>query len=146
MNMLDQFSTLWKERDPRLARELFTADYHGLDLTTQTRSAGPAGVAVRLEKVWRAFPDLEFHAQQVISDTEQLALHWRVRGTHCGVLMNIPPTGQRVEINGMSFLTLRDGRISQAIHLWDMAAMLRTLGLLPELEQRAFPDVLSTNQ
>lgn len=137
MQLIQQLAVMWNERRPELAAELYTDDYVGIDMTAQTRVQGPAGVTARLERIYRALPDLQFRAYETILENSQLALHWRICGAQRGVLLNIPPTGQKIQINGVSFLTLRDDKIQRAVHLWDMAAVLRTLGLLPELEQSA---------
>ncbi len=134
MQLLEQLATMWNERRLDLAVELYTDDYVGIDMTAQTHVQGPAGVTSRLERIYHALPDLQFRAYETILENSQLALHWCVRGTQRGVLLNIPPTGQSIQINGVSFLTLQDGKIKRAVHLWDMAAVLRALGLLPELE------------
>jgi hypothetical protein len=47
--------------------------------------------------------------------------------------MNIPPTGRQVRVRGVSLMRLKNGRIKSARRIWDLAGMLRTFGLLPEL-------------
>ena len=47
--------------------------------------------------------------------------------------MNIPATGRAVRVCGVSLLTIVDGQIRQARHIWDVAGMLRNIGLLPAL-------------
>ena len=48
--------------------------------------------------------------------------------------MNIPPTGRAVRIRGVSLLTVADGRLKRARRIWDLAGLLRSFGLLPELQ------------
>jgi hypothetical protein len=47
--------------------------------------------------------------------------------------MNIPPTGRNVEVLGTSVLTVGDGKIARGLYIWDVAGLLRSIGLLPEL-------------
>jgi len=47
--------------------------------------------------------------------------------------MNIPPTGRAVAVRGTSVLTVEDGKIKRAFRIWDVAGLLRSIGLLPEL-------------
>jgi hypothetical protein len=63
---------------------------------------------------------------QVVSD-------WQAEGTHQGPIMNIPPTGRRVQVRGVSILEVKDGLIVRGQYIWDLAGMLRHMGLLPEL-------------
>jgi predicted ester cyclase len=81
----------------------------------------------------RAFPDLDFKCEHIIAESDRAAIMWRARGTHRGVLMNIPPTECVVDVRGVSVLTIRDGKIQNGFYLWDIAGLLGSLGLLPEL-------------
>ncbi len=84
-------------------------------------------------RYWRAFPDLQFLEEGSVAEGDKLALFWTIQGTHHGELMKIPPTGKRVNVRGVSLLTLESGKIRRALYLWDVAGFLRALGLLPDL-------------
>jgi len=47
--------------------------------------------------------------------------------------LNIPATGRAVRVRGLSMMTMADGRIKRTCLVWNLAGLLRTLGLLPEL-------------
>jgi hypothetical protein len=47
--------------------------------------------------------------------------------------MNIPPTGHKVQVRGVSIIDVEDGLIVRGQYIWDLAGMLRHMGLLPEL-------------
>lgn len=143
VNLVERLYSLWNTHNFTLARELYTDDYCGIDMTGHTRVKGPEGVVLQLERFCRAFPDLVFSNEETILENDRVALYWTARGTHNGTLLNIPPTGRRVEINGVSMLRVVNGKIAQSVHLWDMAGLLRELGLLPELEARAPLDPIS---
>jgi len=142
-NLLDKLMTLWNTRDYPLACEIYADDYQGLDVTDQTRIRGPEGSARQLQRFVAAFPDLNFQVEQTLIQDHQVAVYWCARGTHQGTLLNIPATGRIVEINGVTMLRVADGKIKTGVHLWDMAALLRTIGLLPELERKPPLDTLS---
>ena len=36
-------------------------------------------------------------------------------------------------MRGVSALTLRDGKVIRGLYIWDVAGLLRNIGLLPEL-------------
>jgi steroid delta-isomerase-like uncharacterized protein len=82
---------------------------------------------------YRAFPDLEITPDDVIVSGERVALFWTARGTQRGPILNIPASGRRVETRGLNRLVLRDGLVCETLTIWDVAAMLRGLGLLPDL-------------
>jgi steroid delta-isomerase-like uncharacterized protein len=136
MNLLERLMGMWNAPDPGRARDIYADDYFGVDMTDRTRAQGPEGVTRQLERIYRAFPDLVFANEQTIVEQGRAALYWSASGTHAGTLMNIPPTGRRVQLNGVSLFYIVNGKIAKGMHLWDLASLLREIGLLPELERR----------
>ena len=51
--------------------------------------------------------------------------------------MHIPPTGRRVTVRGVTLLTIDGDSVRRSESLWDVAGLLRAIGLLPELNQDA---------
>lgn len=89
-----------------------------------------AGAAER----FRAFPDwhLELHGLYECGDHAWLA--WTISGTHEDEFMGIPPTRRRFEVPGCSHMTVApDGLIATDDVYFDLATMLRQLGLSPDL-------------
>lgn len=137
MDIIERLMVMWNSHDCSRAGEIYARDYRGLDITDASRVTGPGGVAKQLERFYRAFPDLKFQPEETILENNRVALYWSASGTHQGTLLNIPPSGRRVHVHGVSMLRIENSRIVRGVHLWDMAALLRAIGLLPELEKRA---------
>jgi len=81
-----------------------------------------------------AFPDLHFEVHHALADGEIVALHSTMTGTHRGVLAlgparTIPPTGKHVAVRHMHFLRWVDGKNTDLWHVWDVAGMMRQLGV-----------------
>jgi predicted ester cyclase len=62
---------------------------------------------------------------------------WNIVATHTGPLTlpdgtQIPPTGKRVEIRGMEFCQVRDGKLVIDNLYYDNLTLLAQLGLLPQ--------------
>lgn len=142
MQLIERLMVMWNSHDCSGADEIYAPDYRGIDITDASRVNGPEGVAKQLERFYRAFPDLRFQSEETIIENKRVALYWSARGTHQGTLLNIPPSGRRVHVHGVSMLWIENGRIVRGVHMWDMAALLRAIGLLPELEKRAPIDAI----
>ncbi|HEY8742998.1 MAG TPA: ester cyclase [Chloroflexota bacterium] len=99
--------------------------------TRPTRGVGEARRAV--ERYLRAFPDLQVTVQRMIAEGDQIALFWTAQGTHTSAFLHIPPTGRFVAVQGSSLLTIRDDQVTSGLYIWDVAGLLRALGLLPDL-------------
>ncbi len=87
----------------------------------------------------RAFPDLHWEINRIISDGEWVAMHSFMAGTHNGVLgapllppgrPDVPPTGRSVRVAHMHMIRYADGMSVELWHQMDTMAMLGQLGLL----------------
>jgi steroid delta-isomerase-like uncharacterized protein len=112
---------------------LHALDYQGMDVARKEPLIGRAGARAALVDYLQAFPDVTWTTEQVLHMGNCLVLRWSAVGTHQGVLMHIPATGRRVHVAGVSILHLRDGLIWRGQTIWDVAGLLRGLGLLPDL-------------
>lgn len=84
-----------------------------------------------------AFPDLELADVHVIGDGDTVATRWTAAGTHQGDLGDIPATGKRIQVEGMNFYRLADGRITEVWTQFDGVGMLQQLGVMPLPEAAA---------
>lgn len=123
----------WNTHDLDQATAFFAADYEGNDVAQAEPQRGRAGIRRALAGYFQAIPDVTFTRGDLIVAGERAVVVWTARGTHLGTLMNIPASGRRVTVRGVSTFTLQDGQITKADFIWDVAGLLREIGLLPEL-------------
>ena len=76
----------------------------------------------------RAFPDWRHVPHELIAERDLVVARFAASGTHRGVLLNIPPTGRSISVQGISIFRLERGRIKDRWGLLDQAALLRQLG------------------
>ncbi len=131
--LMDELRAAWNAQDIQRLAALYAADYEGRDVAQAEPERGPQGVIQTLARYLQAFPDLRFTLDEVIADNDRLALNWTVHGTHRGALMRIPPTERAIEVKGVSIYTVSKGKITRGLFIWDVAGLLRAIGLLPEL-------------
>ena len=67
-----------------------------------------------------AFPDLSVRILRSVGDDTQACLHWEATATHRGEFAGIAPTNRKVSFSGMSFVTVRDGKITEGWDRWTM--------------------------
>jgi steroid delta-isomerase-like uncharacterized protein len=131
--LLLQFLEACNHHDiPRIA-SFFADDYEGMDVAQPRPHHGIRGAYDSLGTYLRAFPDIQITPEQAIVEGDHAVVLWTARGTHKGMLMHIPPTGRQVTIRGVLVLTFFNEKICRAQYIWDVAGMLRNMGLLPEL-------------
>ena len=115
------------------AMALFDQRYAGIDVADPTPQRGREDVGRAIERYLEAFPDLRIEAETTVTEEERVALFWTATGTHRGLLMHIPPTGRPVDVRGVALLRIDREKIVEGLYLWDVAGLLRSVGLLPDL-------------
>jgi len=123
----------WNSHDIERVLSYYSTDYVGDDVGQASPLRGHEGLRAMLENYWRAFPDLRFKVVSTLVEGDRVAIVWVAEGTHQGTIMNIPPTGNKVQVRGVSVIDVEDGLIVRGQYIWDLAGMLRHMGLLPEL-------------
>ncbi len=63
--------------------------------------------AIAMDK--ERFPILQVHLEAVIGEGDLVATRWTVTGTHEKEFFGVPPSGKRVEVEGMYFYRLAEG-------------------------------------
>lgn len=125
----------WNAHDVEGIAQFYAEDFEGVDVAYAAPSRGRDDIRHTMSRYLVAFPDLQFNIKDLVVQENKASLAWIGRGTHQGKVMNIPPTGRKIEIWGTSFFTIHNGQITYSLHIWDVAGLLRSLGLLPELSK-----------
>lgn len=123
----------WNSRDTRRIERFYAPEYEGVDIGRAEPYHGMQGAARHMTSYLGAFPDLRFTQDEIVVQGDRVALFWTARGTHEGRLMNIPPTHRKIAVRGTSLLTIENGKVSRGLYVWDVAGLLRSIGLLPDL-------------
>jgi predicted ester cyclase len=106
-----------------------------------------------------AFPDLQVTIEDLVAEADTVVVRWSSRGTHTGrvlglatgavsggvvvetryvrPLVEIPPSGRRVQFAGVSIFRLSAGHVTWSWLLLDESAVLRQLGALPMTQPRS---------
>jgi steroid delta-isomerase-like uncharacterized protein len=132
-HVVEQMMQALNAHDVEKLAALVTADYEGIDVNQRLPQRGRGEAMMVLELYIQAFPDLRMVEHEAVIEGDRAAIMWTARGTHLGTIMHIPPSGKPVEVRGTTVLHLNGSCISRAVTVWDVAAMLREIGLLPEL-------------
>lgn len=75
-----------------------------------------------------AFPDAHIDVDATVADDEQVAIAYRLTGTHQGDFLGVAPTGRRMEARGVQLARFQDGKIIERWGSSDELGILRQLG------------------
>ena len=98
---------------------------------------GVEAIRARLARDLEAFADAKYVVDSFFADRNKFADEWTFTGTNTGPLRLpdgsvIPPTGKPVEIKGMEYVEVRDGKIVVDNLYYDFMAAVAQLGLIPQ--------------
>lgn len=122
------FEQVWNQRNTAVVHELLNDDSichgEGGDIV------GKVDFINRLyEPLVEAFPDLHVTVEAAIVQDQMTVLRWVGTGTHTGSGFGIPPTGKPVEMRGMTWLRIDDGKLSEGWQYSNISEVVR--GLAP---------------
>ncbi len=79
-----------------------------------------------------AFPDLRMEPHEMLAEGDLVCARMTVTGTHQGEFMGVPPTGKKIEMEGIDIVRTRDGQATEHWGVMDAMAMMQQLGAIPE--------------
>lgn len=128
---------IYNEGNLDAADEIYAADCVLHDASMPEDLRGPEGIKRYAAMYREAFPDLHVTIEDEISEGDRMAMRWTARGTHRGDLMGIPPTGNPMNVSGITIGRMAGGRLVEEWFQSDDLGMMRQLGLMPGMEQAA---------
>ena len=133
-DIVHQLIAAWNRHDAHGMTALYAEDYTGEDTGRNQPDRSSRDILRMAVSNFRGFPDSHLALVDLIAEGDRVAFVWRMTGTHKASIMNIPATGRKITLLGTSIFTIRNGKIQTGLRIWDMAALLRAMGLLPDLQ------------
>lgn len=115
-----------------LVDEIFAPDFVGHDPAMPEDIRGVEGARDFYSVYLSAFPDAEVTIEDQLAEGDTVATRWTGRGTHRGELMGVPPSGNRVEVAGISIARIEGGKVAEEWDLYDALGMMQQIGAVPE--------------
>lgn len=105
----------------------------------QVDVVAPEGLRTYITSLVDAIPDLNVEIVSTTTQDDRCAVQWRFTGTFAGPgdLSGVAPTGDRVALEGLDLLTVRDGLIHSNDAFTDTMTVPRQIGMMPALGSTA---------
>ena len=78
-----------------------------------------------------AFPDLHITIEDQFVEGDKVVTRFTSRGTHQGDFVGIPPTGNRITVEGISIDRMVGGKSEESWTINDIMGMMQQLGAIP---------------
>lgn len=122
------FDELFNQGRLELVPELLAEDYVNHSPGGPDLPRGREGVAIVVEALRRAFPDLHYAIEDVVATDDAVAVRTTLTGTHRGDFFGLAATGRTVRVQQMTLERVRDGRIVAHHRVTDELTLMRQLG------------------
>ena len=125
--LVDEYVHYWNTGNFEGIEEVLHPEF---ELITTPKYNAVIGIEKFKETItkWRtAYPDFHIKLDEEIYGSDEGAVRWTIIATHTG-RGNMPPTGKRVEVKGISLFHIMDGKIKDEWIAGNDLHWLRQLG------------------
>jgi steroid delta-isomerase-like uncharacterized protein len=134
-NLLDRYVERYNAGDLDAVMELYAED--AVQIMPDGIFEGREAIRDRLALELTGFTDVHHTVESFVEQGDSFADEWIFRGIHTAPFRlpdgtELPPTGKRIEIRGMEYVRMRDGKIVVDNLYYDNVASMVQLGLLPQ--------------
>ena len=77
------------------------------------------------------FSDIQWVLEEMVADGNKVAARFKIRGTHQGIFVGVPPTGKAITVQSMAYYRLADGQFVEEHGQPDMPGLLQQIGAMP---------------
>ncbi|QLH35915.1 MAG: ester cyclase [Parachlamydiaceae bacterium] len=76
---------------------------------------------------YEGFPDLKVENLSILSENDQVVIHWKASGRHQGEFKGIPASGKKVSYAGVTIYRIQEDKISEYWAYLDLAHIFQQI-------------------
>jgi steroid delta-isomerase-like uncharacterized protein len=119
------FEEVWNARRDETVDELMPP--HSVGHMEGGDVRGPGDFKAARREFMTAFPDIRVTVEDTVGDGEKVVVRWAASGTHRGEALGLTPTNSPVRFRGMTWLTIRDGKIVEGWDAWNQGKLIEEM-------------------
>jgi steroid delta-isomerase-like uncharacterized protein len=119
------FKEFWNGNNPAVLDEILDPAYY--DYSSEPRNR--EGLERLLTITNTAFPGHETIIEEIVGESDTVAVCETFRGTHAGPFRDFPASGKQFEVGRYHFFKFKDGKITSQRGLVDLPALLQQIGI-----------------
>ncbi|WP_435362283.1 ester cyclase [Haloarchaeobius sp. DFWS5] len=125
------YEEVWTLGDLTVLDDLLAEDVVSFLPGPPQPSRGVDAYRETVEQFRVAFPDIRFGLDDIVADGGVVAARYTMRGTHEADLLGVPASNRSVEMRGVAFATVVDGKIAEIHDSADTLNLLFQVGGMP---------------
>jgi steroid delta-isomerase-like uncharacterized protein len=131
------YEEVWNKRRLEVVDDLISTSHALNDPIVSGSQIGPESYKRRVVEFTTSFPDLRFAIEDIITEKGKVGVSWTISGTHQGEFLDIPATGSKIFVEGITIHYIANGKILDSHARWDALDLLRQLRDVSPLRQTA---------
>ena len=120
---------IWNKGELTACDDVFSLDYFGHLPMMDVH--GPEQFKQLVGAYRNAYPDVHLSVEDLFIVGDRAAMRWTSRGTHLGEMMGVPPSGNSIEIMGISLFRIENGKVAEEWEGFDTLKMMQQIGAIP---------------
>ena len=101
-------------------------------VTSPENIVGIEGFKAYYQNFLTGFSDIEFTIKDVFGQGDKIVKHWNFKGKHTGEFFGIPATEKMVDVEGVTLVKMKNGKIQKEQDFMDNMEFLGQLGLISD--------------
>ena len=126
--MIEQSVKIWNQGELALIDKLYAPEYVRYHTDISDKLVGLNALKEHVTALRRAYPDLTVKIDDLLVKNDMSVTRWTFTGTNEGAIGEMPPTGKRVQVSGVTIGRFFSGKITKEWAYWNNAAVLDQLG------------------
>ena len=126
--MIEQSVKIWNQGELALIDKLYAPEYVRYHTDISDKLVGLNALKEHVTSLRRAYPDLTVKIDELLVKNDMSVTRWTFTGTNEGAIGEMPPTGKRVQVSGVTIGRFFSGKITKEWAYWNNAAVLDQLG------------------
>jgi len=132
-NDIKMYTATWDEIINNGKLDMFNETNFDKDITlimSPENMVGNKNVKAFYANYVTGFSNIEFTIVDVFGQGDKIVKHWNFKGKHTGDFFGIPATGKLVDLDGVTLVKMKDGKIAREQDFMDNIELMQQLGLL----------------
>lgn len=142
---IKMYTATWDEIINKGNLDLFNETNFDKDITlvmSPENIVGIENVKAYYANYVNGFSNIEFTISDVFGQGDKIVKHWKFKGKHTGDFFGIPATEKSVDLDGVTLVKMKNGKIAQEQDFMDNMLFMQQLGLVSSPENIGIVDRL----
>ncbi len=132
---LQMYIQLWDNITNKGQIDLINDKYFDAEITIPLEPEAVVGIDAFKEyhqNYLSGFSNISFTITHAFGHGDNIVKHWNFKGTHTGNFFGIPATGKQVDIDGVTLVKMKNGKIAREQDFVDNMTFLKQIGLVSD--------------